>query len=273
MSIRISRTGLALAAILAVTAGAATTAMAQERDSDTWRWEGTLGSGRTVYLRNVNGEVRIEAGTGDKVEVTAVKRWRRGDPDDVRIEARMAGSGRGDVIICAFWNEDATCDEEGYHSPRNRDRDRNRNNDVSVAFTVRVPANARVEASTVNGDLYVGGTSGDIVASTVNGTVEAFSSAGRVDASTVNGDVTVRNGRALTNDVDYSTVNGTVTVELPANTNATVNLSTVNGRISSDFPMTLEGSVNPRRIRADIGNGGPRLRVSTVNGSIRLRRN
>jgi hypothetical protein len=273
MRVSLRASGLALAALAIASAGTAGTAAAQEREGTTWRWEGTLGSGRTVYLRNVNGAVRVEAGTGDKVEVTAVKRWRRGDPDDVRIEARMAGNGRGDVIICAFWNEEATCDEEGYHSPRNRDRNRNRDNDVSVDFTVRVPVTARIEASTVNGEMYVNGTSGDIVASTVNGDVEAYSSGGRVDASTVNGDISVRNGRAPADDVEYSTVNGSVTIELPAATNASVNLSTVNGRISSDFPMTLEGNVNPRRIRAEIGSGGPRLRVSTVNGSIRLRRN
>lgn len=252
-------------------AAAATGAGAQQGNTS-WDWQGTLGNGRTVYLRNLNGAVRFEQGTGDRVEVRAVKRWRRGDPDDVRIEARMAGNGNGDILICALWQE-ATCDEEGYHSNRDRrDRDR-RNNDVSVDFTVRIPSHARVHASTVNGDLTVSGTAGDIDASTVNGDVEAFSTAGRVEASTVNGSIHVRNGRALTEDVEYSTVNGSVTIELPANTNASIHFSTVNGRIETEFPVTLDGNINPRRIRANIGNGGPRIRANTVNGSIRLRRN
>jgi hypothetical protein len=258
---------------LAATLGMPAEASAQQ-ESTTWNWSGDLGQGRTVYLRNVNGAVRFEAGTGSKVEVTATKRWRRGDPEEVRIEARMAGSGRGDIIICALWGERATCDEDGYDSNRDRnDRDRERrNNDVSVDFVVRIPSHARVDASTVNGDMRVDGTSADIEASTVNGDLEAFSAAGRVEASTVNGSITVRNGAAVTQDLEYSTVNGSVTVELPANTNASVNLSTVNGRIQTEFPMTLDGNINPRRIRADIGNGGPRIRVSTVNGSIRLRK-
>lgn len=247
------------------------TAAAGAQESTTWDWKGELGAGRTVFLRNINGAVRIEAGTGNTVEVQAVKRWRRGDPDEVRIEARMAGGGNGDVIICALWGERATCDEDGYHS--NRDRSvSSRNNDVSVQFTVRVPANARVDASTVNGELVIGGVNGNIEASTVNGDVEALSNAGRVRASTVNGSILVRTTVPESEDLEYSTVNGSVTLELPANINADVHLSTVNGRISTDFPMTLDGSINPRRIRATIGNGGPRLRVSTVNGSVRLRK-
>ncbi len=247
-----------------------TVAAAQETKE--WKWSGQLGSGRTVYLRNVNGEVRFEQGSGSTVEVRAEKRWRRGDPEDVRIEARQAGNGGGDIIICALWGERATCDESGYHGNNDRDRSWNRNNDVSVHFVVRIPANAKVEASTVNGDLVVDGTTADIQAETVNGDVDARSDGGRVEAQTVNGSITVRTTAANADGLEYETVNGSITIELPANTNANVNLSTVNGRISSDFPLTLDGNINPRRIRAKLGEGGPTIRANTVNGSIRLRK-
>lgn len=252
-----------LLALTAATAGA--------QETKDWEWKGQLGDGRTVYLRNVNGDVRFEQGTGRTVEVRAEKRWRRGDPDDVRIEARQAGGGSGDIIICALWGERATCDEDGYHGNNERGR-WNRDNDVSVHFVVRIPANARVDASTVNGGMTVDGTSADIEARTVNGDVEARSTGGRVEANTVNGDITVRTVARDSDGLEYSTVNGSITVELPANANARVNLSTVNGRISSDFPLTLDGNINPRRIRATLGEGGPTLRASTVNGGIRLRK-
>lgn len=253
-----------------LTLGAATAGAQETRN---WEWKGQVGAGRTVYLRNVNGEVRFEQGTGNTVEVRAEKRWRRGDPDDVRIEARQVGSGNGDVLICALWHERATCDEDGYHSNNSgRGRDWNDRNDVSVHFVVRVPPNARVDASTVNGDLTVDGTTADIEASTVNGDVEARSAGGRVEATTVNGSINVRTTANNANGLEYSTVNGSITIELPANTNANVNFTTVNGSIQSDFPLTLSGNINPRRIRAALGEGGPTLRASTVNGSIRLRK-
>ena len=257
-----ARLGLAGLLLAASTLGA--------QESDTFNWKGDLGSHRTIYLRNVNGGVRIEPGSGRSVEVTAVKRWRRGDPQEVRIEARISSSG--DVIICALFRESATCDESGYHGGRNRDRGWRDDNDVSVEFIVKIPADARVDASTVNGELRVEGTSGEIRARTTNGDVEALSSGSRVEASTVNGSITVRSSSPTAEGLQYETVNGSITIEMPASLNAEVDLRTVNGQISSDFPMTLEGSINPRRIRASIGSGGPTLRASTVNGSIRIRK-
>ena len=260
-----TRTYAALAAVL-LAATAATAGAQQERT--TWSWTGELANGRTVHLRNVNGEVRFEQGTGNTVEVQAVKRWTRGDPDDVRIEARMTGAGDGDVLICALWDERGRCDVHNYRG--GNDARWRRGNNVAVDFTVRVPAHAMIDATTVNGDLIITGTTGSVHARTVNGDIEARSSTGRVSAETVNGSITVRTTIGANDDIEYETVNGSITIELPANTNADVELRTVNGRISSEFPLTLEGSINPRRIQASIGTGGAELRARTVNGSIRL---
>ena len=239
------------------------------QESDSWEWTGTIGEGRTVYLHNINGAVRFETGTGNTVEVRAVKRWRRGNPEMVRIEARMAGAGNGDVIVCALNTPNATCNEDGIRS--NRDRSWNRDNDVSVEFTVRVPAHAKIDANTVNGDLTIRDVGGDVRANTVNGDIDARSTAGRVWANTVNGSITVA-GIIDGGGVEYGTVNGSITIELPANANARVDLSTVNGRIATEFPITFDGTIDPRRIRAEIGDGGGTLRARTVNGSIRLRK-
>jgi len=40
--------------------------------------------------------------------------------------------------------------------------------------------------------------------------------------------------------------------------------------LMQDFPLTITGQVGPRRLRGTIGNGGPELNLSTVNGSIKL---
>jgi hypothetical protein len=61
-------------------------AVAQERASDRdFRWDGPLASGRSVFVRNLNGSVKIERASGSRLEVTAVKRWRRGDPADATV--------------------------------------------------------------------------------------------------------------------------------------------------------------------------------------------
>lgn len=251
--------GAALGALLTLPAQAL-----QAQDEERFTWNGTLGADRTVYVHNVNGAVRLEAFNGTRVEVEAIKRTRRGDLEDVRIEARESN---GDIIICALHFEEASCSANGIRGERPR---RLRGDNVSVEFIVRVPRSARVDANTVNGDVTIPGVAGTVRAHTVNGDIEARSSEGRVDASTVNGSITVAG--KIDGGVEYKTVNGSITIELPADASADVDLSTVNGRISTDFPITFDGTINPRRIRAQIGSGGPRLRAGTVNGSIRLRK-
>ncbi len=256
--------------VLAATFCLATIAGAQERRSErAFTWEGTVSDGRWLYLRNLNGPIRVERASGSRIEVTGTKRWRRGDPDRVRIEMRKAGD---DVIICALWNENTRCDEEGYRTRDNNRRDRDRNNDTSVEFVVQLPAGVKLVSSTVNGDLDIRGATSEVEANTVNGSIDASSSGGPVKASTVNGDVTVRMGDVGRGDLDFSTVNGSIEVWVPGALNAVVDMRTVNGRVESDFPMTISGRINPRHLRATIGDGGRRISFSTVNGSVELRK-
>ena len=258
-------TSAALLPLAVATAALATPLAAQDdRSSSDWTWNGTLAEGRTVFLHNVNGSVRVESGSGNRVEVTAEKRWRRGDPEDVRIEAKQLSNGN--VVVCAMWRRGDSCDEGGIDGG---ERNWNRNNDVSVHFVVRLPAYANVDANTVNGGVEVSELRGWVEANTVNGNVEAASSGGPVRARTVNGSIRAR-GQITADGLDYQTVNGSIEIELPADANADVSLRTTNGRVTSDFPITFTGEINPRRIEAKLGNGGPELRARTVNGGIRL---
>ena len=263
-----------IAALAAVTIAATSSAHAQQRNSDRdFSWDGRVSNGHWLYVRNLNGSIRVERATGDRAEVTAIKRWRRGSPEDVRIETRRLGGDDGDVIICAFWTERASCDEDGYHSRGDNNwRGRDHDNDTSVEFTVKLPAGVRLGVSTVNGGVNVNGATSEVRASTVNGRVSAISSGGPVNASTVNGDIDVRMRELGTGDLEYSTVNGSIEIEVPANLDADLDMRTVNGSLTADFPITLQGRVNPRRMRATIGKGGRRLKLETVNGSVELRK-
>src|SRR5215211_964433 len=241
----------ALTAVAAASVTFGSVAGAQQRSSDRdFSWDGRVTNGKWLYVRNLNGSIRVEKATGDRAEVTAVKRYRRGNPEEVRIETKRLGGDDGDVIICAFWTDNAS----------------------SVEFTVKLPAGVRLGVSTVNGGVSVAGATSEVNASTVNGRVSATSSGGPVNASTVNGDIDVRMRELGTGDLEYSTVNGSIEIEVPANLDADLDMRTVNGSLSADFPITVTGRVNPRRMRATIGKGGRRLRLETVNGSVELRK-
>jgi hypothetical protein len=259
---------VALATSMVVPMG---TSNAQDTQTDrSFTWSGTIPSGKRIMIKNINGGVEVERSTSGRVEVTAEKKWRRGDPNWVRIEQKKIGD---DVLICGLWGENSRCDENGIHG-KNNDNHNNRNNDVNVHFVVRVPDGVRVDISTVNGGLEVTGVTTEVRAHTVNGSIRANSAGGPVRASTVNGSVNVSMGSiGSAEDLEYETVNGSVTISLPANFGAQLELSTVNGSVSTDFPITISGSLSNRRIRGTVGDGKTRLRASTVNGSVNLRKN
>jgi hypothetical protein len=249
----------------------------QSQREDRWDWSGAVPAGRTIYVRNMNGAVRVEGSTGNTVEVIAYKKAnRRASPSDVRITVEQR-AGRGDVIICAIWFERQTrCDEDGYSTRGNsrdwwdwRDNDRG---SVNVEFVVRLPRGVRITASSVNGGIEIDGAESEIEARTVNGSIRARTSGGPVRAHTVNGSLNIRVGELGNGPMEYTTTNGQIVLEVPDRTSADVELRTVNGSISSDFPLTIEGRFNTRSVRGTIGRGGQLLRLSTTNGSIQLRR-
>lgn len=219
-----------------------------------------------MWIHNTNGSVSVEPATGDSLQVTAVKTYRASDPAAARVIATPYDGG---VAICAVWSpRDTNCssDEEfklgrAHHS------------DVAVDFLVRLPRKVRLGATTMNGSVHVTGVSAPVVARTVSGDVDVETAQGPVSARTVNGDVHARM-RAFgdTGAVSIFTVNGTATAELPARLDAHVEASTVNGSIDSDYPLTASGTFTSHKLQGIIGSGGRELHITTVNGSIRLKK-
>jgi len=260
----------ALALVLLVPAVAG--AQDRQADRDAFTWSGRIPDGRWIRVRNLNGAITVEPSNSDKVEVTATKRWRRGDPEAVRFEVQKFGTNDQDVVICALWGENQSCDEDGMHGRSSGNRSRH-GRDVWVEFRVQLPPNVRVGAHTVNGDVRVDGAGSEVEAESVNGSVEVSSSGGPLHAETVNGSVRASMGHfALNTDLKFSSVNGSVVAEFADDVNAEVELSTVNGRFLTDFPVTISGRIDPKHLRAKIGNGGPRIQMETVNGNVELRK-
>jgi len=230
-------------------------------------WRGTVAAGKTVEIRGINGDIRAQPASGADVEVTATKRGPEAWLDDVRIDVVEHGGG---VTICAVYpssRSDRPNDCEpggGQHSTRGHD--------VRVHFEVRVPRGVRFEGYTVNGDVGAEGLAGDVAVGTVNGEIEVTTS-GRAEGHTVNGSIRASIGSTQWDeDLEFQTVNGSITVTLPAAIGANVRVETLNGGITTDFPLTIEGGISSRRLRGTIGGGGGALRLSTVNGEVRLRR-
>lgn len=233
-----------------------------------FRWRGPIAPGREIEIKGVNGSVEAEASTGNEVEVVAVKRARRSNPDDVRIEVVQHGEG---VTICAVYpNVESrranTC------TPGQGGHMNVRDNDTNINFRVRVPAGVRFAGRTVNGEVEAENMTADVEATTVNGNINV-STSGLARGRTVNGSINAVMGRSdWTEGLEFKTVNGGIELSFPANLSAELDAKTLNGDITSDFPITVTGRFSKRRMTGTIGGGGRDLRLETVNGSVQIRR-
>lgn len=254
---------LLFAALLFTGAG---TAQAQGND---FSWRGTLASGKTLEVRGVLGDIDVVAATGNTIEVTAVKRSRRSNEAEVKVEVIESNEG---VTICAVYPTPRRARNDN-HCGAGDDYQMNTNdNDVEVHFTVKVPRGVRLDAHTVNGDVHAEGLTADAEIGTVNGSIRVVTG-GVVEASTVNGSIDATIGRAdWTGTLEFHTVNGKIILTAPAGLSAEVDAQTVNGGVDSDFPITVRGRMERRHLRGTIGTGGRTLELQTVNGGIELRK-
>jgi DUF4097 and DUF4098 domain-containing protein YvlB len=251
---------------VALIAGLSFPVAAQNRAD--FHWDKAVTSGGDVSIRNINGDIKVTPSTTGRVSVTGIKRGNSRYFD--RIKAEVQETSRG-IVVCVLPDDaDSSCDDRGSRWRRG-DRDWN---DVSMDLEVAVPANLRVSAANVSGDIDISGANGDVEASTVSGDLRLDRlRASSVRGNTVSGDIEVHvdafTGRG---DLSFHSVSGDVVLELPRDFGADLSMSTVSGDMNSDFPVTLgNGRMSHRRIEARIGGGGRRLDVNTVSGDLRLR--
>jgi hypothetical protein len=249
-------------------------ALAQQSDAD---WledcEDDSGRGRLVAFCDLRveeaavgtGALRVDPGANGGVSVVG---W---DESRVEVHARIVARARTEAEAEQLASEvsislDDVIEADG---PSNG-RDRN----WSVSFLVYAPAVSDAELEVTNGPLSVTGLSGRMRLDAENGPIRLRAVGGDVVARTQNGPLTVElsgtqwDGAGL----DAETVNGPVTLTVPSDYNATLETGTVNGPFTSDVPivMTLRGRVG-RPFTATLGQGGPPIRVVTVNGPVRIR--
>ena len=266
------------------------------QDDETFTWSRRIPSGGSVTIKNFNGAINITSSSGSDVQIRAEKRV-RGERASVSDIAFDVDESSGGVTFCTVWRGDSMCDED--HNMR----------DVrgSVVLTVAIPRDARLKASTGNGELTVEGAGAEVEVATGNGRVRVGPTQGRVRASTGNGDVEVEsargpvkvstgNGRVYVatsagpvtattgngdidvrmqslrteDDMTFSSGSGTIRLTLPAEFNGEIDAGTGNGSLSSDFAIQLRGRMDPQHVRGTIGSGGRVIRMRTGNGRLEL---
>jgi DUF4097 and DUF4098 domain-containing protein YvlB len=240
-------------------------ASAQRSDFD---WAKALSAGTVIAVHNISGSVTVVPGTGNRVEISAVRHGVARGANDVYVAVKEYTS---EVDVCVLMKDsDESCDQEGAHM---RSRRSHWDDDVRMDVTVHLPASMRIKANSVSGDVSITGAQGDVYASSVSGDIRMDDlHASSIRAETVSGKLTVAI-KALTGngDLKFKSVSGDVVLTVPKSFDADVSLSTVSGDFQSDLSFTLSGRMQRRGIHARAGAGGRSLDVSTVSGDLRLR--
>ena len=216
-----------------------------------------------VSIENINGDVRIAVWDQNEVKVDAVKKaHQRERLDEVKIEVLNTA----DSVRIKTKYPDQTFNERG---------SRRYNNPASIEYTLTIPRKAHLDsAELVNGSLDIEGAEGDVKAACVNGRIKANGLMGEVKLSTVNGGVEATIVRLDdTKGVSLNSVNGTIVLIIPANASAQVRANTVHGAITNDFGLQVnDEQYVGHDLSGQIGSGGPRVRLSNVNGPISIKR-
>jgi DUF4097 and DUF4098 domain-containing protein YvlB len=264
-------------------------------------FSGQVSQGAWLRIRNYKGDIRVTEASGSTASVVARRRYERREDGETRFEVKRDGQN---VTICAITERTRRCDEEGYDARGGDDRSVGR-----ADFTVSLPRGVRLLASTGNGEVFIQNAGADVRASSGNGEVNVAGARGAVKASSGNGDVSVDraqgevdahsgNGdiRVTTSrgpvsastgnggidvamstltgndDMEFSTGNGTITVAFPSNLSATIDANGSMRDFETDFPINMGRGFSGNRVRGTIGSGERRIRMSTGNGRIRLRK-
>lgn len=218
-----------------------------------------------VSIQNINGGVRIAVWDQNEVKVDAVKKARqREDLDEVKIEVvNTADSVR---IKSQYPDREQNFNDQG---------SRRRNSWATVEYVLTIPRKAQLDsAELVNGSLDIEGAEGDVKAACVNGRIKANGLMGEVKLSTVNGGIEATIARLDgSKGVSLNSVNGTIDLIIPGNASAQVRANTVHGAITNDFGLQVnDGEYVGHDLSGQIGSGGPRVRLSNVNGPISIKR-
>jgi hypothetical protein len=210
------------------------------------------------------GALSIDAAPNGGIQVTG------GPRGDVFIEARVVATADNEARaqeIASGVRIDAVSDKVTADGPSGLGRQES----WHVSYRVAVPTQTSLQLKSSNGGISVADVEGRIEARTVNGGVKFTNLAGEVMGRTSNGGVEVDlNGSTWVGaGLDVETSNGGVRIRIPEQYSARLEAGTLNGGFDIDFPLTVQGKVD-REIAANIGAGGPLIRVRTHNGGLKV---
>ena len=216
-----------------------------------------------VSLENINGSATITTWDRNEVKLDAVKwAYTRERLAEAKIEV---SANAGSIYI--------KTDYPDSNLTFTNDRNGRRDNPATVEYTLTIPRGARLDSiELINGGIDISGVAGDVRASSINGRVQARGLTGEARLSTINGRLEATFDRLdASKSISLNSVNGSVFLTIPSDSNAELKANTVHGGITNDFGLPVRrGKYVGRDLSGRLGQGGPRIKLDNVNGSITI---
>ena len=228
----------------------------REEETDTWTRSYPLSASGRVEIGNTNGFIEVTAGSGQSVDVKAV-----------RVARAASKEAAKEMLSKTTIKEEVTA--ELVKLTTQRPAGGWSHGGVEVRYTITVPASARLDLQTTNGRIGVTNVTAGVKAGTTNGEIDGRGLSGAIKASTTNGAVDLELA-SLSEDVQVSTTNGSVNVRVPADAKATISTRWTNGGVEMNGLTVEETEKSRRRFDGRLNGGGARIDVETTNGGITL---
>jgi Toastrack DUF4097 len=200
-----------------------------------------------VSLKNINGSITVTSWDQPTAAVSVIK---RGGSSDRSPQVFFANGG-GNLVI-------RTAQGRG-----NQD----------VRFEVKLPRElGRLELSSVNGLIKVSDVSAEILVDGTNGVIELANVVGASKIRTKNGSIKAALLEASDRSMEFESTNGNIDLTVPPGFEAYLDASTIHGSINIDqtFGVQVEKGIVGQKAKGEIGRGGERLKIGTINGNVKL---
>jgi hypothetical protein len=217
-----------------------------------------LSPGAEVTVSGINGAVTVETADTKTAEVYVE-----------RIGKEAGALERRKIVIEGSANSLTVRSEKGDVGFL----DRLFGSNPTERVTLKLPRQVSLTTKGVNGSVIVGDVDGSVEVSGINGKVEIGQATGSAEFHGINGNIFVSLRTLDKSGVKVSGINGNIELRLATGVNADLEAHGMNGSVRSDVPdINVEKSDHGNKYFAHIGTGGNPIKVSGVNGNVRLTR-
>lgn len=257
----------------------------------------TIPAAPAFRVQNSDGTVRVNAGTGEEIEVTA----------DIRAYTMTTAM---DAIATQYLSSLFQIKTDaGMVSLVTEPVERPDELDLRVDYTITLPAGSDVAVEVSNGNVWIDqgfsqitveGNNSDIeivrsegpvlakstngrirlleanaetTLETVNGNIQVGVHGGTLQASTITGMINASLTDAGVKACDLTSLNGGITLVMPESFSAEISATTGRGNVRVDPVLQFSKGVSKRRTLLGVtGDGATKLSLNSMNGDIVLQR-